>query len=83
MLVEPQAKNVPTRMTAIQLHPQRDRSNVFYWVNANKAGHDRWIKGVENSVIFVSITLKYLKTKKNGQTLQYPFTVKLTDKMKP
>ena len=52
-----------TRMTAVELHSQCYISMEFYWVNTNKASHDRWVERVEKSAFLVHVTSEYLNKK--------------------
>ena len=52
----------------------------FYRVNANKAGDNGWVQCVENDIIWVPVTSKYLK--RNEKERCHPFATKGTDRLK-
>ena len=52
----------------------------FYRVNANKAGDNGWVQCVENDIIWVPVTSKYLKRKEKERC--HPFATKGTDRLK-
>lgn len=72
-------------MTAIELHPQRYRSMGFYWVNTNKASHDRRIECVEKNVVLVHVASQYLhrKDKRKVTVNILFFTANKIDIVKP
>ena len=52
----------------------------FYRVNADKSGENRWVECVENDIIWVPVTLKYLKRKEKDPC--HPSATKGTDRVK-